>query len=98
MLENPVSTLSTYWRKPDFYFHPYEFTGYTGDAEDNYTKKTCLWTGAGFKFPTPKESCSLVAPDKAFIRDMKASGEDRQGLNSVTPMGFAQAVFEANQH
>jgi hypothetical protein len=25
MIENPVSTLGSYWRKPDFSFHPYEF-------------------------------------------------------------------------
>ena len=97
MLENPISTLATNWRKPDFYFHPYEFTGYTGGENDTYSKKTSLWTGNGFKYPQPKESCSLVSPDMAFIRDINASGEERQRLRSATPMGFAQAVFEANQ-
>jgi len=44
MIENPVSTVSTYWRKPDYTFDPFEFAGYAGPA-DAYTKRTCLWTG-----------------------------------------------------
>ena len=34
MLENPVSTLSTYWRKADHTFSPEHFTGWA--REDNY--------------------------------------------------------------
>lgn len=45
LIENPVSTISTYWRKPDHTMHPHQFTGYCN--ADNYTKKTCLWTGGG---------------------------------------------------
>ena len=45
LIENPVSTISTYWRKPDHSFHPHEFTGLC--ADDNYSKLTCLWTGGG---------------------------------------------------
>ena len=51
MIENPISTLSTYWRKPDHIFHPYEFAGL--EPLDNYTKKTCVWCGNGFIMPTP---------------------------------------------
>lgn len=36
MIENPVSQISTFWRKPDHIFHPYHFTAYC--KEDNYTK------------------------------------------------------------
>jgi hypothetical protein len=42
MIENPVSTVSTYWRKPDYTFHPYEYG-------DPWAKKTCLWTGGGIR-------------------------------------------------
>ena len=42
-IENPVSQISSYWRKPDYSFNPYDYTGFCSD--DNYTKKTCLWTG-----------------------------------------------------
>lgn len=43
--ENPVSQISSLWRKPDHFFNPHDFTGHCGN--DNYTKKTCLWTGGG---------------------------------------------------
>lgn len=35
-LENPVSMLSSLWRKPDQSIHPYQFG-------DPVSKKTCLW-------------------------------------------------------
>ena len=35
MIENPVSTLGSYWRKPDFTFHPFEFGGWPGGANDD---------------------------------------------------------------
>ena len=44
-LENPVGRLSTYWRKPDHYFHPCDYGGYPDPIGDQYTKKTCLWVG-----------------------------------------------------
>src|ERR1043165_8515902 len=44
MIENPVGMLSSYWRKPDYTFQPWEYG-------DRYTKKTCLWTGNGFRMP-----------------------------------------------
>lgn len=50
-IENPVSTISSYWRKPDHTFHPWQYTGLVLD--DNYTKQTCAWTGNGFVMPEP---------------------------------------------
>lgn len=91
-IENPVSTISTYWRKPDYLFHPYMFTRYK--AEDNYTKKTCLWVGNGFKMPGEARDVSLGAPDDR-IHKCKP-GKDRADIRSITPEGFARAVFEAN--
>jgi hypothetical protein len=46
LIENPVSTISSYWRKPDFTFQPWEYGA-------NYSKKTCLWIGNGLKIPPP---------------------------------------------
>jgi len=46
-IENPVSTISSYWRKPDYSFDPCDYAGYPGGEGDTYTKKTCLWTGGG---------------------------------------------------
>jgi hypothetical protein len=53
-IENPVSTLGSYWRKPDHSFHPHEFGGWS-DGRDDYKKRTCLWTGGGFRFPEKRE-------------------------------------------
>ena len=32
-LENPVSVISTLWRQPDFYFHPWEYGAYLSPEE-----------------------------------------------------------------
>lgn len=93
MIENPVSTISTYWRKPDYTFNPCDYTGYCPD--DNYTKKTCLWTGNGFVMPEPYRDLSLGEPDDRIHK--APPGPDRANFRSATPMGFAQAVFEANK-
>lgn len=89
-IENPVSTISTYWRKPDYYFHPYQYAGY---AEDYYTKKTCLWVGNNFIIPhtfyDPK-----MRIDTTLIH--YKSGKQRQIERSLTPVGFSEAVYLAN--
>ena len=92
MIENPVGTLSTYWRKPDHRFDPCDFGGWVdGDA---YTKKTCLWTGNGFRFPPLRR----VEPVLGSYMHTLPPSDDRGDLRSVTPRGFARAVFEANEH
>jgi hypothetical protein len=94
LIENPVSTISTYWRKPDHSFHPYHFTGY--EASDNYTKQTNLWVGGGFVMPEKNMLQALPAPDDRIHRTPPS--EDRANIRSATPMGFARAVYEANKH
>lgn len=91
IIENPVSTISTYWRKPDHTFHPWYYTGL--EPLDSYTKKTCLWTGGGFVMPDP---CPLpgITPDDRIHKAVP--GPDRANFRSATPMGFARAVFNAN--
>jgi hypothetical protein len=93
MLENPVGRLSTCWRKPDFMFHPFEYAGYPGGESDTYTKRTCLWTGGGFVMPEKRTIEGAEIDDR--IHKMPPSA-DRGNLRSVTPMGFAYAVFAAN--
>ncbi|WP_052692149.1 hypothetical protein [Teredinibacter purpureus] len=68
MIENPISTFSTYCGKPDYIFNPYEYGGYLPENDrhprwpeyiaprDAYPKKTCLWTGNGFVMPPPRTS------------------------------------------
>jgi hypothetical protein len=92
-IENPVSTFSTYWRKPDFTFHPWEYGGYSTPPGDGYAKRTCLWTGGGFEMPEPRPA---PITDADYIHRLPPS-EQRADLRSVTPKGFALAVYQANR-
>ena len=104
-IENPVSVLATIWRKPDHSFHPYEYGGYIPKEKaehpkwpdyiaprDAYPKKTCLWTGGGFRMPY-KEG---VSPEEGYSRQhLKLGGKSMKTKNirSATPRGFARAVW-----
>lgn len=88
--ENPVSTISTYWRKPDHTFHPWQYTGW--EPRDNYSKKTCVWSGNGFVMPEPLVDCETI--DDRIHR--AAPGPDRADFRSATPVGFMRAVYDAN--
>jgi hypothetical protein len=92
MIENPVSTISTYWRKPDHAFSPEDYTGYCLD--DNYTKRTCIWSGNGFVMPEPFRLNGLPPPDDRIHKC--PPGPERHNIRSATPMGFARAVKLAN--
>ena len=94
LIENPVSTISSYWRKPDHTFHPHQFTAWC--ADDHYTKKTCLWTGNGFVMPGPSAAPELagIEPDDRIHK--AAPSEERADFRSATPLGFSRAVFAAN--
>ena len=109
MIENPVSRLATLWRKPDHYFHPYEFGGYLSDAEaihptwpdyiapkDAYSKKTCLWCSDSFVLPEkrPVECQSFGASTQ--YRKLGGKSIKTKNIRSATPRGFAKAVFLAN--
>lgn len=92
LIENPVSTVSTYWRQPDHRFDPCDYSAL--EPADHYTKKTCLWTGGGLVMPA---KCPLPGPvDRMKIRDMKGKGKDRANARSVTPIGFMRALYDAN--
>lgn len=91
-IENPVSMISSYWRKPDYTFDPCDYGGYFDPPRDAYTKKTCLWTGNGFAMPEPRR----VRPKEGSRMHRLAPSEDRATVRSITPTGFARAVFEAN--
>jgi hypothetical protein len=92
MLENPVSTISSYWRKPDHIFNPCEYGGYLQPPGDPYTKRTCLWVGGGFVIPEPRP---VLPTEGSKIRQMPDS-KGREERRSETPKGFARAVFESN--
>lgn len=92
MVENPVSVASSHLRKPDHTFHPHDYAGW--EPSDNYTKKTCLWTGNGFVMPPKRPAHHLGEPDDRIHK--APPGDDRANFRSATPMGFARAVFAAN--
>lgn len=91
-IENPVTTISTYWRKPDHTFDPSDFTGF--ELADNYTKRTCLWTGGGFVMPPANRADGLPTPDDRIHKAPPSS--ERANFRSATPLGFSRAVFHAN--
>lgn len=91
-IENPVSTISTYWRKPDFKFDPCDFGGYV-NGKNAYTKKTCLWTGNSFNMPPPKR----IKPIEGSKMHLLPPSKDRAELRSITPEGFAKAVYLFNK-
>lgn len=90
--ENPVSVFSSIFGKPNYTFNPHDYTGYCDN--DNYTKKTCLWTGGGFVMPKPLRDLSLGLPDDRIHK--APPGPNRANFRSATPVGFARAVFESN--
>jgi hypothetical protein len=93
MIENPIGSLSSYWRQPDAKFDPCDYGGYLTPPGDEYTKRTCLWTGNGFVVPLPKP----VFPYEGSRMHLIPPSEDRANLRSETPEGFAKAVFLANE-
>lgn len=88
--ENPVSVFASIFGKPDFTFHPHQYTGYCPD--DNYTKLTCLWTGGGFRMPKPYVMAGLGDPDDRIHK--APPSPERANIRSATPKGFAKAVFK----
>lgn len=94
-IENPVGVLSSHVRKPDHTFHPCDYAGYAVDPHaEAYTKQTCLWTGGGFVMPLPVP----VTPTLGSMMHRLPPSDNRGDLRSVTPSGFARAVFLANSH
>jgi hypothetical protein len=73
-LDDRKSPQHCYWREPDFTFHPHQFGGWARGECADYSKRTCLWTGGGFRLPQQRSI----------------------HIRSITPPGFARAVFEAN--
>lgn len=111
MIENPVGAMSKPENlgKPKFYFHPRDFGQYVDAREgswhpkmplrDGYTKKTCIWHGNGFrepeKAPLPKEEGLHFFWGWKFLGGKSAKTKQ---LRSLTPRGFARAVFQYNRY
>ncbi len=81
-IENPISIMSTVYRKPDQIIQPWQF----GHGE---TKATCLWL-EGLPNLVPTE---IVEGREARIHNMPPS-KDRWKLRSITYQGIANAMAE----
>jgi hypothetical protein len=97
--EQPVATTSTYCGKPTHVFDPYMYAGYLDDpTTDAYTKRTCIWSGNGFRMPEPRPVEPVkVCPQGSWVQQLGGSSTRTKNLRSATPMGFARAVYEANK-
>jgi len=98
-VENPVSRLSTLWRRPDFIFSPNEFGGYLPEndvhplypeyiaARDAYPKTTCYWLSKGFPLPPKKP---IWIPRGYSTQHLKLGGKSlkTKNIRSATPRGF----------
>ena len=108
-LENPVSVISSMWRKPDHSFHPYEYGGYLPENDthptypdyikprDAYPKKTCIWSGNGFVMPQ-KQPIHVDAGYSDQHKKLGGKSLKTKNIRSATPRGFAKAVFLANSY
>lgn len=106
-LENPISKITSIWRKPDFRFQPWEYGGYLPEDDvhprwpdyiaprDAYPKTTCLWVGGGYTIP-PKKPVPTVAENVRYstqYRKLGGKSEKTKQIRSETPRGFALANF-----
>ncbi|MBS1063417.1 DNA cytosine methyltransferase [Gluconobacter wancherniae] len=82
VIENPVSIMSTMWRKPDQIIQPWMF----GHGE---TKATCLW----LENVAPLVPTDVVEGRVARVHLLPPS-EDRWKLRSTTYQGIADALAE----
>ena len=99
-MENPAGHLKRFLGKPAFKFHPYDFG-------DRHSKETYIWGN----FNEPKKN-PVKLNEEEIIRsrnntrilppipeDYKQDGKMKpvQIRRSITPAGFAEAFFKANQ-
>ena len=110
IVENPISVLSTKWRKPDYIAHPWQFSymfdryGLEGEhpefpsvvpAYDWYNKKTCYWTGNGFQMPWLDTGPGPDGNNPGWEK-LGGKGARTKYIRSLTPRGFAYAVYHWN--
>lgn len=105
-IENPKSMIATLRKKADHKFNPCDFGGYLPEdhvslfsdiypSQDAYKKETWLWVSEDFKFPELKP-VEPVGSDYPGWKKLGGKSERTKEIRSLTPEGFARAIFEAN--
>ncbi len=89
VIENPVGRLMHYIGRPRLIFNPCDYG-------DPYTKKTCLWGNFNIPNKNPVEPIK-VCSQGSWVQQLGGKSDKTKMLRSITPSGFAQAFFEANQ-
>jgi hypothetical protein len=90
VIENPIGRLCHYLGEAQMTFDPADYGGYIGGEGDNYTKRTCLWG----RFNPPMKAKVMASDGSRMLRMGETIG--RKAARAETPMGFANAFFEAN--
>ena len=104
----PRSVLSTFWRKPNHSFEPFEYGQYIPDDQakhprwpeyiaekDAYPKTTYLWTGGGWIMPE-KRPVHVEPGYSDQFKKLGGKSMKTKNIRSATPRGFAIANFLAN--
>jgi len=106
-LENPISVLSTLWRKPDFRFDPCDYAGHLPESDshpvypeiypgrDRYNKNTCIWMGGEAVMPE-KKRIEPISKDNPGWKKCGGKSLRTKNIRSATPRGFAKAWKDAN--
>ena len=97
LMENPKGRLSSLYRRHDASVQPWQFAD-RSSISDWYTKETWLWKFGNAKLPVP------MSAEKARLYHELYGEFDTKRIHhahgsmdrSVTPKGFAKAVWEAN--
>lgn len=94
VMENPVGRIETLipelkpFRK--FLFNPCDFG-------DPYTKKTILWGDFNTDLPRTPVAPERVCKQGSWLQQLGGKIEKTKALRSVTPKGFSNAFYLANQ-
>jgi hypothetical protein len=97
VVENPMSRIHKCvpeLGEVKYKFNPCDFAGYTNSESDRYNKTTWLW--GKFNAPVKKRIEPLTAECPQW-RKYGGKSLKTKNARSATPLGFAQAFYEANR-
>ena len=102
LIEQPISVASTLYRKPDFYFPPWEYSGYLPEDHQSlysiipprsgYPKKTSIWSTLPIPEKRPVPIAKGYSPQHRLLG---GKGAWTKFIRSLTAESFAVAQFTA---